>query len=316
MASRIHWRELRVGLGAVVALAVIVVSILLFARVGALHGDTKKLYVTAPDVTGVLAGTEVWVAGIKVGLVADVRFRDITSDTLQRVLIEADILADRLPLIRKDSRADIGPGGTLIGSPVVFIKPGTSRFAPVKEGDTIRSRSSSRIAAVGSQIDTLVTDLSTLGRTSGELVDKLGDTTNTVGAMRTRGVQQLGKFTGVISSFSERATQGSGTLGLAYRGAVGARITRVMAAKDSIAFLISSGNGNVGRFRRDSTLGRQVASVRAGVDSLRGLMSAPGSGVTRLRSDTTLKSEVARARAQLDSIMQDIKKHPSKYISF
>jgi len=316
MASRVHWRDLRIGLAAVVTMTVFVLSILIFARVGALHGDTKRLYVTAPDVTGVLPGTEVWVAGKKVGLVSDVRFRGITTDTLQRVLIETDILTDMFPLIRKDSRADIGPGGTLIGSPVVFIKPGTLRAPPVKEGDTVPSRSSSRIAAVGSQIDTLVNDLANLGNSSGKLVDKLGDPTNTVGALRTRGVQQLGKFTGVISSFSDRATRGSGTLGLAYRSDGGTRIRRVMAAKDSIMFLVSSGNGNVGRFRRDSTLARHVASVRAGIDSIRGMMSVPGNSVSRLRSDTTLKSEMARARAQIDSVMQDIKKHPRKYISF
>lgn len=316
MAPRVHWRDLRIGLAAVVTMTVFVLSILIFARVGALHGDTKRLYVTAPDVTGVLPGTEVWVAGKKVGLVSDVQFRGITTDTLQRVLIETDILTDMFPLIRKDSRADIGPGGTLIGSPVVFIKPGTLRAPPVKEGDTVPSRSSSRIAAVGSQIDTLVNDLANLGNSSGKLVDKLGDPTNTVGALRTRGVQQLGKFTGVISSFSDRATRGSGTLGLAYRSDGGTRIRRVMAAKDSIMFLVSSGNGNVGRFRRDSTLARHVASVRAGIDSIRGMMSVPGNSVSRLRSDTTLKSEMARARAQIDSVMQDIKKHPRKYISF
>lgn len=316
MAPRVHWRDLRIGLAAVVTMTVFVLSILIFARVGALHGDTKRLYVTAPDVTGVLPGTEVWVAGKKVGLVSDVRFRGIAIDTLQRVLIETDILTDMFPLIRKDSRADIGPGGTLIGSPVVFIKPGTLRAPPMKEGDTVPSRGSSRIAAVGSQIDTLVNDLANLGNSSGKLVDKLGDPTNTVGALRTRGVQQLGKFTGVISSFSDRATRGSGTLGLAYRSDGGTRIRRVMAAKDSIMFLVSSGNGNVGRFRRDSTLARHVASVRAGIDSIRGMMSVPGNSVSRLRSDTTLKSEMARARAQIDSVMQDIKKHPRKYISF
>lgn len=316
MASRVHWSDLRVGLAAVVVIAVLVVSILLFARVGALHGDTKKLYVTAPDVTGVLPGTAVWIAGKKVGQVADVRFRGITTDTLQRVLIETDILTDLFPLIRKDSRADIGPGGTLIGSPVVFIKPGTLRAPPVKERDTIPSASSSRIAAVGSQIDTLVEDLSSLGRNSGQLVDKLGDPTNTVGALRTRGVQQLGKFSGVISSFTDRATRGNGTLGLANRSDGGARIRKVLAAKDSIMLLVSSGNGSVGRFRRDSTLTRHVASVRAGIDSIRGMMAVPGNSVSRLRSDTTLKSEMARARAQIDSVMQDIKKHPRKYISF
>jgi phospholipid/cholesterol/gamma-HCH transport system substrate-binding protein len=316
MASRVHWRDLRIGLAAVVTIVVIVFSILIFARVGALHGEKKKLYVTAPDVTGVLPGTEVWVAGKLVGQVADVRFRGVTSDTLQRVLIETDILTEMFPLIRKDSRASVGPGGTLIGSPVVFIKPGTLRAAPVKEGDTIQSAKSSRIAAVGSQIDTLVNDLATLGNSSGKLVDQLGDPTNTVGALRTRGMQQLGKFSGVISSFTERATRGNGTLGLAYRSDGGTRIRRVLAAKDSIMFLVSSGNGTVGRFRRDSTLKREITSVRAGVDSLRRMMSTPGNSVSKLRSDTTLKSEMARARAQIDSVMQDIKKHPKKYISF
>jgi phospholipid/cholesterol/gamma-HCH transport system substrate-binding protein len=316
MASRVHWRDLRIGLAAVVVMTVIVLSILIFARVGALHGDTKKLYVTAPDVTGVLPGTEVWVAGKMVGQVSDVRFRSITSDTLQRVLIETNVLTEMFPLIRKDSRADIGPGGTLIGSPVVFIKPGTLRAPPVHEGDTVPSRSSSRIARLGSQIDTLVDDLSALGNSAGQLVDKLGDPTNTVGALRTRGVQQLGEFTGVIASFSERATRGSGTVGLAYRSDGGTRIRRVLAAKDSIMFLVSSGNGTVGRFRRDSTLKREIASVRAGVDSLRRLMSTPGNSVSKLRSDTTLKSEMARARAQIDSVMQDLKKNPKKYISF
>src|SRR5678815_3957218 len=121
MASRIQWSELKVGIFAAIAIAVSVLSILVFARVGALHGDTAKIYVTAPDVSGVLKGTEVWVNGKEVGQVADVRFRPITSDTLQRVVMEADILVQYMPNIRVDSRADIRPGGNLIGSPVIYI---------------------------------------------------------------------------------------------------------------------------------------------------------------------------------------------------
>jgi len=316
MPSRVHWSDLKIGFAAMTVIVAFVVSILLFARVGALHGDTKKLYVTAPDVSGVLAGTEVWLAGKKVGVVKDVRFRAVTTDTLQRVLMETDVLAEYMPLIRKDSRADIRPGGTLIGSPVVYIKAGTPNAAPLKERDTVLSRSSSRIAAVGSQIDTLVERLTLVADRSGKLIDKFSDPSNTLGALRTRGMQQLRSAGAVASSFNERATMGNGTAGLAYRGAIGARIRRVMAAKDSIGLLVSSGRGNVGRFRRDSTLSREVASVRASVDSLRTLVSARGGAVSRLQSDTTLKSEIARTRTELDSLMKAIKKHPLKYISF
>jgi len=315
MASRVRWSDLKIGLAAAAVLFTLVVSILLFARVGGLHGDTVKLYVTTPDATGILKGTDVWVAGKKVGLVSAVRFRPVSSNTVGRVLIEADVLEQYLPLIRGDSRADIRPAGTLIGAPVVYIREGTAAASALRPGDTVLTRSSSRMAQVGLEIDTVANHLTALATATGNLLDKMSDPLTSVGRFRSRGVQQLKALNAVASSYGERATRGNGSLGLAYRGDVAARLKRVLSVKDSISFLIRSGNGNVGRFRRDSTLPRHVASVRAGLDSLRRLLTATG-GVTRLRSDTTLSGEITRARSQIDSLMQEIKKHPKRYISF
>jgi ABC-type transporter Mla subunit MlaD len=315
MASRIHWSDLKVGVAAAAVLFALVVSILLFARVGALHGETIKLYVTTPDASGVLKGTEVWVAGKQVGLVSDVRFRPVNSDTVERVLIEADVLKQYLPLVRGDSRADIQPAGTLIGAPVVYIREGSTAAAALRPGDTVRTRTSSRMAAVGHEIDTLANHLTAVAVASGNLLDKMSDPLTSVGRFRSHGMQQFRALSGVMSSYADRATKGNGSLGLAYRGDVPERLKRVLAVKDSLSFLMSSGNGNIGRFRRDSTLPRHVASVRAGLDSLRKLVTAT-SGVTRLKSDTTLSGEIARARSQVDSLMKEIKKHPRKYISF
>ena len=64
----------------------IVFSILLFARVGALHGDTDTVYVTAEDAAGVLPGTEGSPAGRKVGRVKAIRLRPITTGARQRVV--------------------------------------------------------------------------------------------------------------------------------------------------------------------------------------------------------------------------------------
>ena|SRR5438874_742721 len=313
MAPRVHWSDLKIGLAAAAVLFGLVVSILLFARVGALHGETIKVYVTAPDATGVLKGTEVWVAGKQVGLVKDVRFRPVSSDTVERILIEADVLKQYLPLIRGDSRADIRPAGTLIGAPIVYIREGSAAAPALKPRDTVRTRSSSRMAAVGHDIDTLATHLTALATASGNLLDKMSDPFTSVGRFRSHGMQQFRALTGVMSSYAERATRGNGSAGLAYRGDVAERLKRVLAVKDSLSFLMSSGNGSVGRFRRDSTLLRHVGSVRAGLDSLRKLVTAT-SGVTRLKSDTTLSGEIARARSQIDSLMQEIKKHPRKYM--
>lgn len=313
MASRIHWSDLRVGIIGAIAIVVSVVSILLFARVGALHGDTKKMYVTAPDVSGVLKGTEVWIAGKEVGQVADVRFRPITSDTLQRVIMETDVLVEYLPLIRGDSWADIRPGGNLIGSPVVYIKAGTARAPALRAGDTVRSRIGGRIAAFGSQVDTLADKLVELASGSGKLIDKLSDPTNSVGAFRSRGIAQLRDARDVVSMYSTKATQGNGSLALAYRNDVVGRMKGLLAAKDSIFQLVNSPTGNVGRFRKDSTLMLRVSNLRAGIDSLRSLTS--GAGITKMRGDTLLSAAMAKARREIDSLMIEIKKHPGRYIS-
>ncbi|MFL5527219.1 MAG: MlaD family protein, partial [Gemmatimonadaceae bacterium] len=107
MASRLRWSDLKVGILAAASITTLVLWILIFADVGALRGDVQTLYVTAPDVSGVLKGTDVWVQGKKVGQVKEVSFRPITSDTLQRVIMRSDVLVEAMPFIRKDSRADI-----------------------------------------------------------------------------------------------------------------------------------------------------------------------------------------------------------------
>jgi phospholipid/cholesterol/gamma-HCH transport system substrate-binding protein len=315
MASRVHWSELRIGLLSLVGVIVAVLSILLFARVGALHGDTETLYVTVDHAPGVLSGTDVWLMGRKVGLVKNITFRPVTIDTLQRLAIEIEIMADRFHLIRKNSFADIRAGGNLIGSPVVYIGGGTTAAPPVKSGDTIASVDAPKLYAFGSQIDTLATRLGRVADSTGKILTLMGDRRTSIGQFRSSGMASISAARAVSSNIMERATTGSGTVALARRNDVVAHMRRVMAQKDSIRLLVSSGAGNIGRFRRDSTLMREVAKVRGEVDSLRLLFSRTGA-VSRLRSDTALKREMGQARVQLDSLMADLKKHPLKYLSF
>jgi phospholipid/cholesterol/gamma-HCH transport system substrate-binding protein len=316
MSSRVHWSDLQIGVIAAVAIAVAVLSVLLFARVGALHGDTQTVYVMTDEATGVLEGTEVWFSGQKIGLVKAVRFRPITTDTLVRIAIETEILADRMHLIRRDSYADIRPGGNFIGSPVVYIGPGTSAHPALRNGDTIATRTSGPIAAVGTQLDTLGNRLNALSDSSQKLIALLSNTSTSIGTFRSRGMGELRRAQTVMSSLADKARGGNGTLALASRGSVGERVRRIIAQKDSVTTLLSSGRGNLGRFHRDSTLLPAVTRIRAEVDSLRGLLLNPNSEVARLRSDTALKSQITKARAELDSLMKEVKKHPTKFISF
>src|SRR5919205_1037709 len=139
MPHQLHWRELKGGMIAVAVIAAIIVSILAFARVGALHGKKVTLYVVTDEAPGVLSGTEVWLSGEKDGLVTDITFRPPGTDTLERLLIKTEFLKRALSHVRRDSYAQIRAGGTLIGTPIIYISAGTAGAPGLKDGDTVRA---------------------------------------------------------------------------------------------------------------------------------------------------------------------------------
>src|SRR5436305_14250618 len=140
MPHKLHWRELTGGIIAVIAIALLTIVILLFARVGALHGKKVTLYVVTDGAPGILAGTEVWLAGEREGVVKDISFRPTTAPANERLLIKTEFLASALPSVRKDSYAQIRPGGSMIGTPIIYIAPGTASAAPLRDGDTVHTR--------------------------------------------------------------------------------------------------------------------------------------------------------------------------------
>lgn len=60
---RTGWRGLLPGTIIVVVIAALTVAVLVYARVGRLHGDTYRLYIRTDAARGVIKGTEVWLAG-------------------------------------------------------------------------------------------------------------------------------------------------------------------------------------------------------------------------------------------------------------
>lgn len=315
MARTLHWRELSTGLIAIAAVAAVVVGTLFFARVGAIRGDKSTLYVLTDDVKGVLPGTEVWLSGEKVGLVKRVRFRSANTDTLQRLAIQAEILADKLHLIRQNSRANIGPGGSLIGAPVVFLSSGTSASPPVEDGDTLVTDPSKALAPMEARVTTLGADLESLAVTSGKLVALLNSPSGTVGAFQRSGIPKLESASAALSGMTDKAMQGDGTLGLAMRGDLGARMSRITARKDSLALLLASGSGSLGRFQNDSTLTKSINELKLDLDSLKARY-ATSAGISRLKSDTAFAAGMMRMQAALAALMADAKKNPGRYIAF
>ena len=315
MHRTLEWRDLKVGLTAAGTLTAIVLFVLLFARVGAMHGKTASIYVLTDDAPGVLAGTDVWLAGKKIGQVKDIHFRPVRTDTLQRLAIHTKIYYDQLHYLRKDAWADIRPGGSLVGAPIVWISSGTSNFGSLRDGDTLITKSTGAMKPVGDKIEALGNKVSSLTDSTLRVVHMLNGQIVTLGRLANSGLPKVASAAGQIADLAKKARAGEGSLALMANGSLRLRFNHIIATKDSISRLMNSGNGNVAKLRNDSTLIKRVTHLRVELDSLMSLTSGTGT-VARARSDSTLRVEMAKARGELSAIIADLKKHPGKYINF
>lgn len=316
MPRKLHWRELTAGMIAAAAIAAVVLAVLLFARVGALHGKKVTLYVVTGEAPGILSGTEVWLAGQKEGVVKSVTFRPATVPELERVLITTQFLAEALPGVRRDSYATIKPGGSLIGTLVVSITAGTSTSPQLADGDTIYARKRALVKNITEDISTIGPEFAALGVATRELANNINRPVGTFGNYRADGLPDLADVTAGMSSLSARATRGNGTIARAMHGNLQARAAHAMAAADSIRTLVSSNKGSLGRFRRDTTLVTNAGHVLAEVDTLKALLSNPVGSIAAAHPDSALTRQLARTHVLLASLISDAKKNPKRYISF
>ena len=315
MPHQLHWRELKGGLIAVGVIAAIILVILTFARVGSLHGKKVTLYVVTDEAPGVLAGTEVWLSGEKDGLVTDISFRPPSTDTLERLLIKTEVLAKALPHIRRDSYAQIRPGGTLIGTPIIYISAGTASSPGLKDGDTVRARGLTGVGSVAEGAAQLTPQLGALVSSAKSITRKTKEPVGTIGNIRENGLVDLPDITAGIKSLNSRA-RGRGTLASSLRGDIQRRASHALASVDSIKMLVSSKKGTVGRFRKDSTLTTNVGRVVAELDSLSALLKSPLGTIAAVHSDSVLARKLDEERALMAALIRDVKSNPMRYIQF
>jgi MlaD protein len=316
MPRQLHWRELTGGIVAAAVIAAVTLAVLLFARVGGLHGKKVTLYVVTAEAPGILAGTEVWLAGEKEGVVKDVTFRPPSAPESERILITTEFLKEALPNVRRDSYAQIKPGGSLIGALVVYISPGTAAAPPLGDGDTVYARQRAAMANLGDDIGKVGPQFAALGAATKELADKINRPVGTIGNYRASGLPDLPDVSVAMSSSSARVTNGNGTIGRAMGGDLRSRASHAMAAADSIRTLMSSNKGSLGRFKRDTTLISNAGHILAEVDTLRALLADPVGAIATAHSDSTLTLQLARTHTLLAALIKDARSHPLRYITF
>jgi phospholipid/cholesterol/gamma-HCH transport system substrate-binding protein len=312
-----RWLDLTPGLAVLACVALAVGAVLRFARIGGVRGPTTRVYAAIPTARGVIAGTEVWLAGHRIGTVRDVVFRPPSLDTTSRVLLVLEILERDRHAIRRDADVRIRPGGSVVGVPIVAIEVGSSGATPIAPNDTLRSRGPTYVeraradlAAAAAHVPAVLANLRLL---SAQLQSARG----TLGALGvTEATTAIAATARNGSGLADRTLRGSGTTGRVLRGGLATHAQTTMASVDSVrTLLLGSGRTSLGRFRRDSTILVSIAALQADLAALEARAASPDGAVGRVQSDRALRDELARTRNLLDALLADLKRNPFRYLA-
>jgi phospholipid/cholesterol/gamma-HCH transport system substrate-binding protein len=317
MAVSRSWKELVPGLVASATLLGVLAAILLFARVGAIRGDSFTLFVRVAEARGVMQGSEVWLAGQNVGRVEDVQLLPPGEFAESRVLIRLTIRERHRNAIRSDSEVRIGTGGQIIGNPGVALTIGTPAGQVVASGDTVVARERTEIEDVASRGTEGLGELPHILADVRQIASRVKSGEGSAGAIiANRGTlfeptnRRLGELTGRFSG-------AQGGLVAAMRDAeTRRRLASVLAGVDSVRSLLSSSETSLGRFRRDTTLFANLAAIQAELDHVRALVANSEGTAGRIVNDGALLKAIESVQQEMAALFADAKARPLRYISF
>jgi len=328
MPPRISWSSLLPGLVAFAAVIVIAVAVLLLAGIGQIRGKKMHLFVATNQARGVMRGTEVWVAGQKVGLVDAIEFGGANTDTSARVVIAISVRARDASQIRRDSPAQVRAGANVIAPVVVYLAAGSPTSPAASEGDTLRARAQSDLEAAGVKFHAATEQIGPLVVDARTVRSRVHDPNGTVGAVLTEGFRgEVARLRRQFNALRSRASDGGGErdaggdVGEVVQPAASASTvmvhTRVALSRvDSIRALLGSTTSSFGRFRRDSTLGASVAGVRDELARMRDALATNDGTLGRSKTDSALTRSLADAQREMALLFADIRRRPLHYVRF
>jgi phospholipid/cholesterol/gamma-HCH transport system substrate-binding protein len=279
--KRVGIREVRVGLLVVVAIGVLIFMILNAS--GDISPFSSKLHLRTrfSNGDGLRRGSEVRLAGVRIGKVDDVRLLPPSENPAEKVeaSFSIDSEIDGRPatdLIRDNSRALLSSPSILGAEKVINLTPGTDLGRPVKDGDLIPP----------------------------------GEEGGTVQALTASGndlMQQLNKLSAQFTDIAGKINQGQGTIGRFVNDeAFYNNLNSTMRDLNDVIRQVQSGRGSAGMFVNDPALYNNLNAVSQSLQAIADDLHRGRGTAGKLLNDDALYNDARTAIARLNRSVDNI----------
>jgi phospholipid/cholesterol/gamma-HCH transport system substrate-binding protein len=273
--------QLRVGIFVLIAIAVLVFLVLNAS--GDINPFSRKLHLKArfSDANGLREGSEVRLAGVRVGKVERIVLLE-PSQVPNAPRVEAQMTIDSTidgrpanERIRTDSQAQQGSPSLLGNEMLINITPGTAIGKPVDDGTILPASSSNT-----------VNDFATSGTDLAQRLSKLSD-----------------EISGMVRSVKE----GQGTVGRLFSDeALYNNLNATIRETQDVMTELRSGRGSAGRFMNDPALYNNANDIAIQLKTIADDLNAGRGTAGRLLKDEQLYARINRTAEKLDQSVERI----------
>lgn len=279
--KKVTFSQLRVGIFVLFAIGVLVFLILNAS--GDINPFSRKLHLKArfADANGLREGSEVRLAGVRVGKVDRIVLLE-PSPVPGAPRVEAQMVIDATidgrpasERIRTDSQAQQASPSLLGNEMLINITPGTAVGQPIQDGAVLPSSSSNT-----------VNDFATSGTDLAQRLSKLSD--------------EIG---GIVKDVKE----GKGTVGRLFSDeALYNNLNATIRETEDVMRQVRSGNGSAGRFINDPALYNNANEIALQLRTIAEDLRAGRGTAGKLLTDDELYNRISRTADRLDRSMDQI----------
>ena len=277
----VSFKELRVGLLVLGSIAILIFLILNAS--GDINPFSKKLHLKARflDANGLRDGSEVRLAGVRVGKVEEITLlppSEVPNAPRVEALMTIDGTIDGRPAherIRTDSQALQGSPSLLGNEMLINITPGTALGQPVKDYAILPASSSNT-----------VNDFATSGTDLAQRLSKLSDEINNIVLDVKNGKGTMGRL------FSDEALYNN--------------LNATIRETEDVMREIRSGRGSAGRFINDPALYDNANEITLQLRRIANDLQAGRGTAGKLLTDDELYVRINRTADRLDRSVDEI----------
>ena len=321
-SSFITWDQLKVGGLILLAIAVLGVAVYKLGKAANLFSSRYELFAFLKEAPALRVGGTVLVAGQLAGTIKEITFLPVDMDTTRNLRLVISIDEALHEQVRGDSRARVKTLG-LLGDKVIDISPGTPKYQPLQNRDTIKVEPSLDYEQVLAKAAGAVDDIVGLTHDLRSMTSSLVAGKGTIGQLLTNPAL-YNKLEGTLSGTNDllaRVQSSKGTLArflddpALYDQMVGA-----VSSVDSLVVAMRSRNGSMGRLLTDTTLYTQAVGIIGSmggivqnVDSLTKQISSGHGTVGKLLTQDAMYESMLKLINDFSAMLADIRKDPQRY---